>query len=93
MKKTNVSRLAEDLGISQQRSAEAIVKAQLIAAIQKKIQKDHLTHEVLAVRSAIPRTAVTGILSGSLQKVSLERLFRLLFAVGLVPEIKIKKAA
>jgi predicted XRE-type DNA-binding protein len=93
MKKTSALQLAKDLGISKQRGIEAIFKAKMIAALKKTIGKEKITHEELAAKSSIPRSAVTGILSGSLQKVSLERILRLLFAAGLMPEIKIKKAA
>jgi hypothetical protein len=36
---------------------------------------------------------VTGILSGSLQKVMIDRVLRLVDAVGLEAEIKIRRAA
>jgi predicted RNase H-like HicB family nuclease len=41
-----------------------------------------LTHADLAERSGLPRTAVTGILSGSLQKVMIDRVLRLVEAAG-----------
>ncbi len=47
----------------------------------------------LSIRSGIPRSAVTGILSGSLQKVTLNRVLRLVEGVGLTAEIKVKEAA
>jgi predicted XRE-type DNA-binding protein len=81
------------LKISPARSMEAIMKAKLIAGILQAASEARLTHEVLAKRSKIPRSAVTGILSGSLQKVSLDRVLRLVEAAGLVAEVKIKRAA
>lgn len=47
---------------------EAVIKAQLITAILKRIEKEGITHNDIAERSGLPRSAVTGILSGSLQK-------------------------
>jgi len=44
-------------------------------------------------KSGLPRSAVTGILSGSLQKVTLDRILKLVEAVGLDAEIKVNKAA
>ncbi|MEO5971494.1 MAG: XRE family transcriptional regulator [Bdellovibrionia bacterium] len=93
MKKTNGSELAKQLGISQSKGMEAVIKAQLITAILKNAKKEGLTHEELAKRSGLPRSAVTGILSGSLQKVTIDRVLKLLEASNLVAEVKVKKAA
>jgi predicted XRE-type DNA-binding protein len=92
MKKTNGSELAKQLGISQSKGMEAVIKAQLITAILKNAKKEGLTHEELAKRSGLPRSAVTGILSGSLQKVTIDRVLKLLEASNLVAEVKVKKA-
>lgn len=92
MKKSNAKNLAKKLGLPTSRGIEAIFKAELISAILKNIKKKEFTHIELAERSGIPRSAVTGILSGSLQKVSIERVLRLAEAVGLNVELKIKTA-
>lgn len=86
-------KLAEKLGISKNRGLEAVIKAQLITAIIKEIESQNLTHEEIAKRSKLPRSAVTGIISGSLQKVTIDRVLRLVEAVGLVPQLKLTKAA
>lgn len=93
MKNTKTSELAEKLNISPSRALEAVIKAQLIAAIVKVAKKKGLTHEVLAKRSGLPRSAVTGILSGSVQKVTINRVLRLVEAAGLVAEVKVKEVA
>lgn len=93
MKKSSAANLAMQLGISPARSAEAVMKAQLISAILKAVKRLGLTHAEIAKRARIPRSAVTGILSGSLQKITLDRVLRLVDAVDLVAEIRIKKAA
>ena len=85
--------LARKLGISPLRGIEAVIKAQLIAAVIKEVEKQELTHEELAKKSKLPRSAVTGILSGSLQKVTIDRVLKLIEAVGLLPEIKLHKKA
>ena len=64
--------LAKKLGISPLRGIEAVIKAQLIAAVIKEVQKQDLTHVELAKKAKLPRSAVTGILSGSLQKITID---------------------
>ncbi len=93
MKKTKGTELAAKLGIPASRGIEAVIKAQLIAAVTKEVETKGITHNELAKRSKLPRSAVTGILSGSLQKITIDRVLRLVEAVGFVAEIKLHKAA
>ena len=72
---------------------EAVLKAKLIGAIIREIDHRGLTHMEVAARSGLPRSAVTGILSGSLQKVTIDRVLRLLEAVGLKASISVRRAA
>lgn len=92
-KKSTASDLSKILKISRVRSAEAIIKTQLISAVLDHMQKEDITHSEIANKSGLPRSAVTGILSGSLQKVTIDRILRLVDAMGLYAEIKIKKVA
>jgi len=85
--------LAKKLGLPAARGVEAVLKAQLIAAVTKEAHHQEFTHAELAKKSKLPRSAVTGILSGSLQKVTLDRILKLVEAVGLVPEIKLRRTA
>ena len=80
------------LGVSPARGTEAVMKAQLITAVLKGVEAQRLTHAEVAKRSGLPRSAVTGILSGSLQKVTIDRVLRLVEAVGLVAEVRVKRA-
>lgn len=91
--RTSALGLAKILGISKARGTEAVMKAQLISAILKTIKEKNFTHSQLAERSALPRSAVTGILSGSLQRVTLDRILRLAEAAGLEAELKIRPSA
>jgi predicted XRE-type DNA-binding protein len=93
MKTTSGAELAKKLKSSKNRSLEAIMKAELIDAVMKSAESNRLTHAELAKRSGLSRSNVTGILSGSLQKVTVDRLLRLVEAAGLVAEIKVRKAA
>ncbi len=92
-RRTTATGLARQLAIPKRRGLEAIVKARLIAAIVQEIGRRGLTHAELAARSRLPRSAVTGILSGSLQKVTIDRVLRLLEAAGLEADIKVRRAA
>ncbi len=92
-KRTKPARLAEELAIPKSRAVEAQMKAILVAAVVAEVQRRCLTHAVLAERSDLARSTVTGILSGSLQKVSIGRVLRLLEAVGLEADVKVRRAA
>ena len=94
MKKTSsAAQLAQQLRLPKSRGVEAVMKAQLIAAVLREATRQQLTHAELAERTGLPRSAVTGILSGSLQKITIDRVLRLVEAVGLEPEIKLRRAA
>ena len=92
-KRTSADRLAKLLRIPKSRGLEAVLKAQLIAAVVRERNRRSLTHAELAARSGLPRSAVTGILSGSLQKVTIDRVLRLVEAAGLEAEVKVRRAA
>ena len=92
-KPTSARALAKTLGISKARSLEAVVKARLISAVLQECKRRKLTHVQLAKRSGLPRTAVTGILSGSLQKVTIDRVLRLVEAAGLEADVRVRRAA
>ena len=92
-RKTSAARLAKQLGISRGRGMEAVIKAQLISAILVAAKRQRLTHAELAERSGLSRSAVTGILSGSLQKVTIDRVLRLVEAAGLEAEVRVRAAA
>jgi predicted XRE-type DNA-binding protein len=92
-KRTSAGRLAKLLGIPKSRGLEAVLKAQLIAAVIREVDRRGLTHTELATRSELTRSAVTGILSGSLQRVTIDRVLRLVEAAGLEAEIRVTRAA
>jgi predicted XRE-type DNA-binding protein len=81
------------LSIPRSRALEATLEAQLIAAVAREVRRRGLTHAELAHRSGLPRSAVTGILAGSLQRVTIDRLLRLVEAAGLEAAIRIRRAA
>lgn len=93
MKHSTAAELSKKFKISKSRGLEAIMKADLISAVLKAVTQQDMTHAEIAKRSGLPRSAVTGILSGSLQKVTLDRILRLIEAVGLTVETRVRKAA
>ncbi len=93
MSTTSATNLAKQLNISKARGLEAVMKARLISAVLKEVGRRKLTHAQLAEASGLPRSAVTGILSGSLQKVTIDRVLRLVEAAGLEAEVKVRRAA
>ncbi len=89
----NASDLAIDLGLPAERGLVAEMKAKLTREIIKAITKQDLTHKEVSERSGVPRSALTGIINGSLQKVSIDRLIRILGTLGKTVELKVKAAA
>ena len=81
------------LGISKARGMEAVIKADLIAAVTKSIDRPGLTHADVAEHAGLARSAVPGILSVSLQRVTIDRVLRLVEAVGLEAEVRVRPAA
>lgn len=92
-KKTKSDQLSRMLAIPKSRALEATLKAQIIAAVSREVARQGLTHGELAQRSGLPRSAVTGILAGSLQRVTIDRLLRLVEAAGLEAAVRIRRAA
>lgn len=89
----SVKEIAKDLGLDPKIGELAVLKAELTLEILKIIQKKGLTHKEVSELSGVPRSSVTGILNGSLQKVTLDRLIRILISLGKSLSIKIKDAA
>lgn len=92
LRKTPTAQVFKDLRLPPGKATEAAIKAQLITAVLKAVEEQGLTHEALAKRSGFARSAVTGILSGSLQRVTIDRVLRLVAAAGLEAEVKVKAA-
>lgn len=88
----SVKEIAKDLGLDPKIGELAVLKAELTLEIQNIIQKKGLTHKEVSELSGVPRSSVTGILNGSLQKVTLDRLIRILISLGKSLSIKIKDA-
>ena len=92
-RKTTAAQLARQLNLPKSRTIEASIKAQLIAEVIKEARRRGVTHARLAERAGLARTTVTGILSGSLQKITIDRILRLVEAAGLEAEVRVRRAA
>jgi predicted XRE-type DNA-binding protein len=61
--------------------------------IRKEIEKKELTHQEVANLSGVGRTVITGIVNCSIQRVTIDRLVKVLSSLGIKAELKYKKAA
>ena len=89
----SVEDFGKALGISPERIAISKMKAVLTKKIIQEVEARHLTAAECAQFACLSRTVISGIINGSLQSVSLERLLRLASALDLSIELKIKRAA
>ena len=89
----NLQDFASSIGVEPLRVAEAEVKSALTKAIIREIDKKNLTHQEVAELAGVARTTVTGIVNGSLQKLSIDRLLRIISAIGLSVHVSVKKSA
>ena len=90
---SSVSQFAESIGVPEHRSVESKMKAKLVAAIRREIEQNDLSHDSVAKLAGVARTNVTGIISGSVTSVTLDRLIRIASALGLSMDLEIKKTA
>jgi predicted XRE-type DNA-binding protein len=89
----SASDFAVGMGVARERSLEARLKAKLVAAIRGEIARQGLSHEKVAERAGVARTNVTGIISGSVKSVTLDRLVRIAASLGMSMDLEIKKSA
>ncbi len=60
--------------------------------IRKEVEKQELTHKEASDLFGVGRTVVTGILNCSIQRITIDRLVRVLSSLGIKAELKYKKA-
>ncbi len=90
---TNIEDLAESFGLPREYGIIVKMKTKLTGEIINTAKKEKLTHQKIADLSGVPRSAVTGIINGSLQKVTLDRLVRILNSLGKNIDIKVTDIA
>lgn len=91
--KYTLEQLAQRLNVPPNIQFISKLKSNLTLEIQNALSDKNMTHQELADLSGVPRSAITGILSGSLQRVSIDRLLRLISALGKEVEFKFIDAA
>ena len=89
----DLSDLAKALGRPPEVAVIAKIKTKMILEIIKHVEKKGLTHQEVADMTGIPRSAITGIINGSLQRVSIDRLVRIMAGLGKSVDMKIKDVA
>ena len=88
-----IENFGKDLELSKEQIEISKIKTKIKKSIQRKAQKLGFSMSEISEMSGLARTTVSGIINGSLQSVSIERLFKLAFALDLSIDLKIKKAA
>lgn len=81
------------IGVTEEQAAQSKLKAKLVAAIRKEISRQGISHEEAAELAGVSRSNITGIISGSVRSVTLDRLVRIAAVLGLSMHLEIKKSA
>ena len=89
----NAIELSELLGLTAADGIEAELKSSLMIKIRKEIEKNSLTHDQVSKLSGVGRTVITGIVNCSIQRITIDRLVKVLSSLGVKAEFKFKKAA
>jgi predicted XRE-type DNA-binding protein len=96
-KDRNVYKSAADfsisIGLCEEQTIQSKIKAKLVAAIRKQISRKDLSHEEVANMAGVARSNITGIISGSVRSVTVDRLIRIAAVLGLTMDLEIKKSA
>ena len=79
----SIEDFGKDIGVSPERVEISKMKAKLKKRIIQETEAKGLTCAELAETSGLSRSVVSGIVNGSLQSVSIERLIRLASALNL----------
>jgi len=78
-----------ELTPEQKKSAE--LKCDLLIALREKMRKQRLTHEAAAEIAEVPRSALTAILGGNVEGVSLDRILSICLKLGVNWQFKVLK--
>lgn len=90
---SSVEKFASDIGLTKEQIEISKMKSKLKKAIQTEAKSRDVSPSVLAESSGLARTVVSGIINGSLQSVSLERLIRLALALKIKVQLDVEKKA
>lgn len=90
---TDIDELGLDLGLTQDQVQIIKMKTKLKKRIIAECKKLTVTNTELAKMTGLSRSVVSGIINGSLQSVSLERLIKFAAALNMEINITCKKVA
>lgn len=93
IKVKDTKHMAELLGLDETFAVEAQLKTKMKVKIKELVEAKGLTHQEVADLTGVGRTVITGIVNFSIQRVTLDRLIRVLVGLGVEPEISFKKPA
>ena len=85
----NVGQLCKALGLPKSQAARIEVRRDLVVAIHEKIKERKLTHLQAAKLAGVGRTVITGIMNGSIARVSTDKLLEIADRLGLEVHIKV----
>ena len=88
----DIKELGADLGVSPEQVAIIKMKTKIKKNIISMSKKSGISNTELAKVSGLSRSVISGIINGSLQSVSLERLIKLAMALDLSINVTCKKA-
>ena len=96
MKRTTVTKgsgnIFRDLGFSEERSAELILKSSLLQALQETIRERSWKQVEAAARLGIDQAKVSKLLAGQMAGFSVERLVHYLSVLGQDVEVTVRRA-
>ena len=89
----NAKELAGALGLTPADGAEIELRSELNSKIVEIVARKKLTHAEVARLAKTSRTRVTAILNRNTKSVSTDLLLRVLYALGYMAKLKIRRAA
>lgn len=96
MKRTTVTKssgnIFRDLGFSEEKSAELILKSSLLQALQETIRGRAWKHVEAASRLGVDQAKVSKLLAGQMAGFSVERLVHFLSLLGQDVEVTVRQA-
>ena len=89
----NAKELANALGLTPADGAEIELRSELNSKIVEIVARKKLTHAKVAKLARTSRTRLTAILNRNTKSVSTDLLLRVLYALGYMAKLKIRRAA
>ena len=89
IKHVDENSLFEALGFDKQESAALTMKAKLYIAIHKQVNKKRLTRRQLERIWDIPQPRVSQVMTGKIEKISIEKLLGYLEALDMRIDVKV----